>query len=97
MSYADIAALSNDAEFRSRLTACLTSESALKTDELSNVILKSPQYGAQLFMPLVAAAPGFADKFAADGQESIVDGDILSAVQASWERVATLLATPGTP
>lgn len=91
MSYADIAALTKDAEFSDRLGAALCSEAAPKSDELSEQILRSPVYGTQLFMPLVSAAPGFASAYASGGQEAIDDGMILSAVQASWDRVAGLL------
>jgi hypothetical protein len=94
MSYEDIADLAKDPEFADRLGACLCSESAPKDDELSTVILRSPTYGTQLFMPLVSAAPGFADAYAAGSQKAIDDGMLLSAVQSSWDRVGTLLAPP---
>ncbi len=95
MSYSDAAALAKEPAFGDRLGACLCSEAAGIDDELATTILRSPTYGVQLFMPLVSSAPGFADAFDEGGQESIDDGMILSAVQASWARVATLLAPPG--
>lgn len=91
MTYAQTADLAADQEFARRLGAALTTEAVPKTDALSDQILQSPSYGAQLFTPIVSAAPGFTDAYAAGGQEAIDDPMILSAVQASWERVASLL------
>ena len=91
MTYSAISDLSKDPDFNARLRACLSSEAAPKTDDLSNQILRSPDFGVQLFMPLVSAAPGFADAYTAGNQGSIDDGMMLSAVQASWDRVAGLL------
>lgn len=95
MTYAQTAALAADQDFTHRLAACLTTEAAPKSDELSDTILRSPLYGAQLFMPMVSSAPGFADAYAGGGQEAIDDAMILSAVQASWDRAADL-TTPDT-
>jgi len=94
MTYENIADLARDQDFANRLGACLASEAAPKTDDLSTLILRSPSNGAQLFMPLVSAAPGFGDAYAETGQKAIDDGMLLSAVQASWDRVAGLLAVP---
>jgi hypothetical protein len=94
MSYEAIADLAKDQDFISRLSACLCEESAPKTDDLSTTILRNPSYGAQLFMPLVSAAPGFAVAYEETGQKAITDAMLLSAVQADWDRVSTLLAPP---
>jgi hypothetical protein len=91
MGYADVANLSKDSDFTERLAAGLTGESVLKTgDALADLILKNPPIGASMFMPLVSSAPGFGDKYASGGQESITDGEILSAMQAAWPRVTDL-------
>jgi hypothetical protein len=91
MSYADTAALAADQEFSARLVACVSKEAAGKPgDPLANQVLANTAYIPGWFMPLVSAAPGFDTKYAAGGQESITDGDLLSAVQASWSRVATI-------
>lgn len=96
MSFADNAALAGDAEFVNRLGAALGVEALAKpdTDALANTILGQPSStSAFLFMPAVSSAPGFGDKYAAGGQESISDADITSAVQAAWVRVGS--ATTG--
>jgi hypothetical protein len=90
MAYADQQALSADGEFQNRIWACLTSESAAKdpgSDPLAEYILLDPWQGVKLFMPLLSTAPGFGDKYAQGGQESIADGEILAATQAAWPRV----------
>jgi hypothetical protein len=94
MSYSDISALGRDVEFARRLAAGLTVEATPKSgDLLADQILRSPDYGASLFMPLIASAPGFGDKYATGGQEAVTDGDLLAAMQASWSRVTELYAT----
>lgn len=91
MTYADSAALSEDQQFKDRLGASLNIESLGKPDDpLANRILGTTVGGWGMFMPFVSSAPGFGDKYAAGGQESITDGDLLSAVQASWARVAAI-------
>jgi hypothetical protein len=98
MSYEDVANLAADAEFGRRIGAALTTESVVKTDDaLADAILKNPALSVQMFMPLVSSAPGFGAAFAAGGQESITDGQILSAVQSSWGRVAELYASTLNP
>jgi hypothetical protein len=93
MAYQDVANLGLDPDFRLRLMACLTTESVLKVgDALADLCLRTPASGADMFMPYVSSAPGFGDKYAAGGQESITDGEILAAVQASWPKVAALYA-----
>lgn len=90
MTYLDQANLAFDGEFNQRLGSALNGEAALKpNDDVADAVLLGR--GLQLFMPLVSAAPGFADKFAAGGSDEIADGEILSAVQAAWPRVAALL------
>lgn len=92
MTFADTAALAADGEFRARLGACLTTEALGKTgDPLADLIIKNQSFwGIALFADTVAAAPGFGDKYAAGGQSAISDGDMLSAVQADWDRIAAL-------
>ncbi len=91
MSYADIANLAKDSDFVERLAAGLTSEAMLiNADPLADLILKNPPIGSSMFMPLISSAPGFGDKYAAGGQESITDGDMLASIQAAWPRVAEL-------
>jgi hypothetical protein len=91
MSYADQAALAADPEFNQRLSSALTTEGRGKvTDPLGKLIMNSPQHGVVIFQPFVSSAPGFADKYAGGGQAAVTDGDLLSAVQASWADVATV-------
>jgi hypothetical protein len=94
VTYSDQAALSSDPDFSRRLSAALTTEGRSKvTDPLGKLIMNSPQQGVSVFMPFVSSAPGFADKYGTGGQAAITDGDILSAVQASWADV-TIVQTP---
>jgi hypothetical protein len=91
MTYAAQAALGSDQDFNARLAAGLTTESRTKTsDPLAKTVMSQPLWGAQLFMPFISSAPGFAEKYEAGGQESISDGDLLSAIQAEWNDVATV-------
>lgn len=91
MTYSDQASLATDSEFSRRLGAALTTEGRGKTtDPLGKVIMSFPAQGVQWFMPFVSSAPGFADKYGAGGQSSITDGDLLSAVQASWDDVTAV-------
>jgi hypothetical protein len=91
MTYQDSAALAADDQFTARLAACLTTEAAGRPgDQLADTILTGGHTGVSWFMPLIAVAPGLGEKYAAGGQESVTDGDILSAVQANWARVAGL-------
>jgi hypothetical protein len=91
MSYTDQAGLNSDPEFNRRTSSALTTEGRAKVnDPLGKLIMNSPQQGVVVFMPFLSSAPGFADKYATGGQEAITDGDILSAVQASWADVTTV-------
>ena len=91
MTYADQAALAADQDFRERLSSALVTEGRARvTDPLGKLIMNSPQQGVSVFMPFVSSAPGFADKYASGGQSAVTDGDILSAVQASWADVTTV-------
>lgn len=93
MTYADNAALGQDSLFVFRLGAALGVESLGRSDPLSDTILtQSATASADLFMPAVSSAPGFGDLYAGGGQEAISDGDLLAAVQASWERIAASVA-----
>ena len=91
MTYQNTADLSADTDYQERLSACLTTEALGRPgDALADQLLRSPAYGLQAFGPVVASAPGFGDKYAGGGQSAVTDGDLLSAVQASWERIAGL-------
>lgn len=91
MTFRDTANLARDQVFQERLSAALTTESMGKPDDaLADAILKDPAEGSAMFMPLISSAPGFGDKFAAGGQDSITDGDMLAAIQANWQRVVDL-------
>lgn len=91
MSYQDQAHLAQDNMFAQRLEAALVKESVPKVDDfLADTVLRGPTAGAQMFMPLVASAPGFDGMYATGGQTAISDLDILSAIQANWARVADL-------
>jgi hypothetical protein len=95
MTYQNSAELANDPDFQARLAACVATEAYTKPpDEFVDQLLRNAAWGAIAFGPTVAVAPGFGDKYANGGQESITDGDILSAVQASWGRIAALYLPP---
>jgi len=98
MTYKDVADLAVDQEYLRRLTAALVSEAAVKADDaLADSIVRNPGGSSRIFGPLVATAPGFGDKFADGGSESITDGELLAAVQANWDKVAGLTAVGPTP
>jgi hypothetical protein len=86
MAYADRANLITDAVFMGRLNACIANEAMPKTnDPFADQILRAWGYGGQVFGPLVISLPGF------DVPEaSITDGQILSGVQATWDRAQSL-------
>lgn len=91
MTYQDQAALAIDPIFAQRLQSALTTEGRVNVaDPLSKLVMNSAAHGQAVFMPFISSAPTFADKYATGGQESITDGDILSAVQASWADVTTV-------
>jgi len=91
MAFKDVAALATDRDFAARLAAGLAKEGLAKApDYLVDQILKNPSAGAAMFMPLVSAAPGFDDKYLTDGQLAISDNEMLSAIQANWQRVFDL-------
>src|SRR5512144_30759 len=101
MSYASSAALAADPEYLARLSFCVLGEATVKpsapfTDQL---IVNGPPFAATVFGPSIATAPGFGEMYETGGQAAISDGDLLSAVQASWDRIAALYtpATGGTP
>lgn len=98
MSYLDNARLGQDSDFIFRLGAALGVEALARTDLLSDKILtQSPNASSDLFMPAVSSAPGFGELYASGGQEAITDEDMLAAVQAAWERVATSVDSVSTP
>lgn len=92
MSYADQAALAADFAFQQRLAAALASESKPKTDDLAQQILRNPMFGQQMFMPFIASEPGFDTP---EGSSGIDDAQMLSAIQANWDRVAALYPPAG--
>jgi len=95
MTYQAEADLARDPDFAARLTAGLCDEARSRTTEpLGSLIMKLPTQGQMAFMPFTASAPGFGDKYSAGGQASITDGDILSAIQANWDLVATVQFPP---
>jgi hypothetical protein len=97
MTLADTAALATDQEYLARLAACVTTEALGKPSDpfVDQLIRNGPQYGAVIFGPTVASAPGFGDAYATGGQEAVTDGMLLSAVQASWDRLsAVFVPTP---
>ena len=94
MAFKDVASLAVDREFNARLAAALAKEALAKTsDHLVDQILKNPSAGSAMFMPLVSAAPGFDDKYLVGGQLSITDNELLSSIQANWQRVFDLYDT----
>jgi hypothetical protein len=94
MTYADTAALAADPDYGSRLAACVVTESLGKPDDaLADAVLRNgPGYAVNVFGPTVASAPGFGDKYATGGAAAVTDADLLSAVQASWARLAGVYA-----
>jgi hypothetical protein len=91
MTFQDTANLARDAEFNARLGAALTVEALAKPpDYLVDQILKSPGVGSAWFMPLVSASPTFDTQYATGGQLAIDDNEVLSSIQASWQRVFDL-------
>jgi hypothetical protein len=94
MTYQDVSNLAQDPAFSSRVAGCLSMEAQGKDDHLAGECLRNPTYGASYFMPWISAAPGFAETFAAGGQEAVEDGQILSAVQANWDAVSALYPAP---
>jgi len=98
MTYQDAAQLARDPMFGMRLGAALAKEAVGKpSDYLVDIILKNPDVGAAYFMPFVASAPGFDETYGQGGQGLITDGELLSAIQASWQRVYDLYEEPETP
>jgi hypothetical protein len=94
MTYQAVYSLGTDPSFRNRLNAALTTESSAKTDDpLADQAMRNPEATVNWFMPFVTAAPGFADQYASGGQAEIDDGELLSATQAAWPRVADLYAS----
>lgn len=101
MSYASTAALAADPEYLDRVAFCALGEATTKASDpfTDQLIVNGPRYAAQVFGPAVATAPGFSLKYETGGQAAITDGDLLSAVQSSWDRIAALYTpkTGGTP
>jgi hypothetical protein len=92
VSFADTAALGADPDYQARLSACVFTEALGKADDsfADTVIKGGPPWAVSVFGPTVASAPGLGEKYATGGQEAVTDGDLLSAVQGSWDRLAGL-------
>ncbi len=95
MTFADTAGLASDQQYRERLAACAMTEALGRpADPFADLILTyGPGWAAVQLGPAVASAPGFGDKYAAGGSAAVTDGDLLSAVQASWDRIGALHAS----
>ena len=96
MAFTDVAALAADPQYQARLAACVFNETLIKPpgDFTDTILRVGPGFASQAFGPTVASAPGFGDKYAEFGQEGITDGDLLSATQANWDRIAGLYEPP---
>ena len=97
MSYESMAGLADDAGFRDRVTSCCVEQALIFKDDgrddianLARVIIADPLNAAGVFN-LVCAAPNFKEVTDAT---TIVDPDILAAVQASWPVYAAVLMPP---
>jgi hypothetical protein len=110
MSYSAISELTSDPAFTARIRACAVEQSlTFQNDERLDVkamaqdLLRGEGAGPILsFNQMVSAAPGLADKAttpSGDVDQSLVeDGDILSAVQATYLTIAALhYNADGTP
>jgi hypothetical protein len=109
MSYQVISDLTYDPAFTARVRACVVEQSnTFKDDTRGDIkataeeVLRGGGSGPMLsFNQMVASAPGLADKATTPSgvdQTLIVDGDILSAVQATYPTVAALhYNADGTP
>lgn len=103
MSYEQQVQLRADGALQGRTSACVFQEAYTFKDDgrpdiaaLANRHLIDSNEILTIWMPFIAAAPGFADN--ADDTSLITDGDILAAVQGMWPSVAPLYYnTDGTP
>jgi hypothetical protein len=106
MSYLSQWRLAADDEFVSRCRAALVGQAEVFKDDdradiaalATSLLTAATPQESLTFIGLLAAAPGFADKVdQGDGtinSSLIVDGEILSAVQAEWPTVAALFYGP---
>jgi hypothetical protein len=96
LSYLDQANLAADEDFGRRLAAAVAQEAKPKPDDdnFANSILRNPAEGGRMFMPFIVAEPGFDTAFANGGQLAILDGMILSALQANWSHVEAVYFPP---
>lgn len=97
MSYESMAALSDDAAFKARVTSCCVEQALVFKDDgradmanLATVIIADPLNATGVF-ELVCVAPNFRD---ATDSSAIADADILAAVQANWPTYAAVLMPP---
>lgn len=99
MTFQNTADLASDPQYQQRLAACVFTEALGKpSDPFVDQLLRSgPQFASVIFGPTVASSPGFGEKYATGGEAGVTDGDLLSAVQANWARIAGLYAPPVVP
>lgn len=93
MSYANQAALTVNADFQARVSACAVEQANIFKDDgraeiaaLANMVLLSGN--ASGMVPMICGLPGFGD---VTDQSAITDGQILSAVQNVWPTYAALV------
>lgn len=102
MSYLAQAELRVDGPLQARTVACVFEQATIYTDDgrpdiaaLADLHLRDSTTVLGVWMPFVAAAPGFADH---ESSEDITDADLLAAVQADWPKVASVFYNAdGTP
>jgi hypothetical protein len=101
MSYQAQDQLTQDATFQGRVRACCTQQANVFKDDArpeyvatAQAVLKGDDEVLTAFIRTEAAGPGIADKVDnGDGtidQSNVLDADLLSLTQASWQVVAGL-------
>lgn len=93
MSYQDQITLRTDVSLQGRASACVFEQALIFKDDgrpdiaaLAQRHLADPAGVLAIWVPYIAATPGFADH--ADDTSQITDADLLAAVQALWPTVA---------
>ncbi len=87
MTYQDQQRLSAEPDFLNRIWSCICTEAQplLPADATAVAVLSDPWRAVASFVPFLATAPGFGDKYAMEGgQANITDNEILASVQAHW-------------
>lgn len=103
MSYADQVMLRTDSSLQSRTSVSVFEQATVYTNDgrpdiaaLADRHLRDAAGVLMIWMPFIAAAPGFADR--TEDTSQITDGDLLAAVQGMWPKVASVYYAPdGTP